>query len=272
MDYGTTGTRTVTAFFDSRSDADEAVAGLMQEGIPRANIQLVPGAEGGTMATSRQEEGGFWETLKDIFMPDEDRYTYAEGLRRGGFLVTVTGVGTAEYSRVLDILDSEGTVNLDERVESWRTEGWSGYEGWSGRDTGTLEPTSDTEEVIPVAEEELRVGKRDVSHGKVRVRSYIVEEPVSEDVNLRDERVRVERRPADRPLSGDERLFQDRTIDVEERGEEAVVDKSARVKEEVAVKKDVERRTEHVSDTVRRTEVEIEDERGTPLPKAGRRR
>ena len=57
-------------------------------------------------------------------------------------------------------------------------------------------------------------------------------------------------------------MFQDRTIEVEEKSEEAVVSKDARVKEELVVKKDVEQRTETVSDTVRRTEVEVEDERG----------
>jgi hypothetical protein len=39
--------------------------------------------------------------------------------------------------------------------------------------------TASDDEVIPVAEEELHVGKRDVSHGRVRIRSYVVEGPVS---------------------------------------------------------------------------------------------
>jgi uncharacterized protein (TIGR02271 family) len=118
------------------------------------------------------------------------------------------------------------------------------------------------EEVIPVAEERLRVGKRDVSHGRVRVRSYVVETPVEEQVTLREERVAVERRPADRALGDAERAFQERTIEAEERGEEAVVSKQARVTEEVVVRKEAEQRTETVSDTVRQTEVEVEDERG----------
>jgi uncharacterized protein (TIGR02271 family) len=96
----------------------------------------------------------------------------------------------------------------------------------------------------------------------VKVKSHVVETPFTEQVNLQQERVSVERRPVDRPLSGNERAFQDRTIEVEQRGEEAVVSKDARVKEEVVVKKeDVQQRTERVSDTVRRTGVEVEDER-----------
>jgi uncharacterized protein (TIGR02271 family) len=84
--------------------------------------------------------------------------------------------------------------------------------------------------VIPVVEEELRVGKRDVHQGEVKVKSHVVETPFTEQVNLQQERVSVERRPVDRPLSGNERAFQDRTIEVEQRGEEAVVSKDARVK------------------------------------------
>ncbi len=117
------------------------------------------------------------------------------------------------------------------------------------------------QEVIPVAEEQLRVGKRDVSHGRVRVRSYVVEEPVQESVNLRQENVSIKRRPVDRPLQGNDEIFRERTIEVEERGEEAVVSKDARVTEELVVSKDVDERTEEVSDTVRRTKVEVEDER-----------
>ena len=102
----------------------------------------------------------------------------------------------------------------------------------------------------------------------MRVRSYVVEQPVQEQVNLRDESVNVERRPVDRPLTGADRdrAFQERTIEAEEKSEEAVVNKEARVKEELVVNKDVNQRTETVSDTVRRTEVDVQDERGNRRP------
>ncbi len=124
--------------------------------------------------------------------------------------------------------------------------------------------TSGGDEVIPIAEEELHVGKRQVGQGRVRIQSRVVERPVEEQVSLREEHVEVERRPVSGTtqagtLGGDP--FQERTIEVEERSEEAVVSKEARVVEEVVVRKDVEQRTETVSDTVRRTEVDVEDER-----------
>jgi len=125
------------------------------------------------------------------------------------------------------------------------------------------------EEVIPVVEEELRIGKRDVSHGRVRVRAYVVDTPINESVNLRDEHVHVERRPVDRNLSDADRAFQERTIQAEEHSEEAIVSKEARVKEELVLRKDVEQRTETVSDKVRSTKVEVEDERGNAVNRDG---
>ena len=184
------------------------------------------------------------------------------------------------YDRVLDILDDEGTVDLEQRSQSWRSEGWTGYSGMgagagsTARSTGTTATartgtanattnlTANNEEVIPVTEEHLRVGKREVSHGRVRVRSYVVETPVQEQVGLREEHVTIQRRAVDRPVTGTENLFQDRVIEAEERAEEAVVAKEARVKEELVIGKTAEERTQTISDTVRRTEVEVEDERG----------
>ena len=313
---GTGAQRTITAFFENRQDASEAVQRLHAEGFARDSVRLVEGSQGGqsgqssaTRSTANDDEGfGFWEGLKDLFLPDEDRATYAEGLRRGGYLVTVT-TREANYERALDILDDEGTIDIDERASSWKSEGWTG-QGASGRGgstgstgalagmaaaagsagltsgasgsgsatartghtgmgttagTGTARGSTAGEEVIPVVEEELRVGKREVSGGRVRVRSYVVETPIQEQVNLRQEHVSVERRPANRPVSDADRTFQDRTIEATEKREEAVVSKDARVKEELVVKKDVDQRTQTVSDTVRKTEVEVDDERNSRL-------
>ncbi|MBD2750101.1 YsnF/AvaK domain-containing protein [Microvirga sp. BT688] len=307
---GSASRRLVTAFFDSRTDAEEAISRLHAAGIPRDGIRLTPSEQSsGTSGSAGnhsfpEASNSLWESLRDLFLPDEDRHTYAEGLRRGGSLVSVSA-SDADYERVIDILDDEGTIDIDERSSSWRSEGWSGSStsgvslaetanvttgssatsgtataatdvgaglGAASMNTASGRTTSDRGEVIPVAEEELHVGKRDVSHGRVRVRSYVVERPVSEQVSLREEHVAVERRPVSGvtqagTISGDP--FQERTIEVEERGEEAVVSKEARVVEEVVVRKDAEQRTETISDTVRRTEVDVEDERSAGASSTG---
>ena len=122
--------------------------------------------------------------------------------------------------------------------------------------------TAPNDAMIEVIDEQLRVGKREVAAGAVRVRSYIVERPVEEQVRLREEHISVDRRPMDRPADG--AAFQDRTI------EEAVISKDVRVVEEIGLRKEASERVETVRDTVRQTEVEIEH--GTALaPKVTRR-
>ncbi len=126
------------------------------------------------------------------------------------------------------------------------------------------------EDVLQVVEERLDVGKRAVSRGKVRLHSYVVENQVSENVNLRDETVTVDRRVVDRPVAAlGADAFQERTIEMEEIDEEAVVAKTARVVEEVGIRKDATDRVETVRDTVRSTKVDVEDGRTTGTTATG---
>lgn len=284
------GTSSVSAMFDSEAEASRAVDRLGAAGIPPAQIRQVAGnAQATTRPAGQENDKGFWESLGDFFFPDEDRYTYAEGLSRGGYLVTVTDLSGTQYDTALDILDDEGSINLDERAENWRSEGWGGYEsspyasrspassyGRPGEmtaalkspyiDNDTLARSGSTtgdhalnqDEAIPVIEERLRVGKRATGHGRVRVRAYTVEEPVHESVELREERVEIERRPVDREVTSADGAFQDRTLEAEEYREEAVIQKEARVVEEIGLRKTSESHREDITDTVRRTEVEID--------------
>jgi len=112
---------------------------------------------------------------------------------------------------------------------------------------------------IPVVEEQLRVGKREVQRGGVRIYSRVVETPVNESVSLREEHVDVQRRRVDEPLNpADLAAFKEQSIELRETAEEAVVEKSARIVEEVTVGKQVSERQEQIHDTVRHTEVDVQ--------------
>ena len=117
-------TRSVTAFFDTQDAADKARTDLISAGLSPDTISLLGGSD--AAMTTGAEEGGFWHALKEFFIPDEDRYTYAEGLRRGGYALSVR-TGSDHYDRALDILDADGAVDIDEREQSWRADGWSGF-------------------------------------------------------------------------------------------------------------------------------------------------
>src|SRR3954447_22300215 len=114
---------------------------------------------------------------------------------------------------------------------------------------------------IPVVEEELSVGKREVASGGVRVTSSVQEKPVEQMVTLREERVEADHRPVDRELSPEEaeKAFEEKTVEMTGTSEEAEVHKKARVVGEVVLGKQVEEREETVRDTVRRSDVEVDE-------------
>ena len=115
------------------------------------------------------------------------------------------------------------------------------------------------EVVLPVIEEEIRIGKREVDRVGARVTTRVVETPVQESVTLRNEQVHVERRPVDRPVrDGEIADFVEGTLEVHARSEEAVVHKQARVVEEVVISKGATEREETVRDTVKRTDVDVD--------------
>jgi uncharacterized protein (TIGR02271 family) len=115
---------------------------------------------------------------------------------------------------------------------------------------------SEEQATIPVIEEQLQVGKREVAKGGIRLRTRIVENEVQENINLREEKIRVERTPVNRPANVTD--LKEEQIEVTERAEVPVVSKEARVVEEVSLNKEVTEKEESVKDTVRSTQVEIE--------------
>lgn len=110
---------------------------------------------------------------------------------------------------------------------------------------------------VPVIKDDIQVGKRDVQEGTTRVQKRTVEKPVEENVRLRDEDVRVERREANRPVKDPDKAFQEQTIEMTETNEVPMVSKAARVMGGVALQKEVQQKKETVRDTVRKTEVEV---------------
>jgi len=129
-----------------------------------------------------------------------------------------------------------------------------------GRGANIATGAAEGEIRVPVVEEQLQVGKREVDLGEVEIRRRVVEEEQTVPVTLRREEVQVEQvgTPA-RPLRPGEEAFQEGTIRVAVRGEEAVVAKEAVVTGEVVFEKDVTNEQQQVGGTVRRTEVDFDE-------------
>jgi len=267
------------------ADVSDSSLAAGAPGVVGTPLGAAPETGTTSTTTSSWGSGGILSRLRSAGVPEDDSHMYAEGVRRGGSLV-IARLADDNVDRGLEIMSNYRPVDIDERGSQWRTEGWTRYDESAGPYTGSgltdaaaaMRTTNETttartgstrtaqtgdETVIPIVEEQLSVGKREIERGGVRIRSYVVETPVEETVRLRDETINVERRRVDRPagdITGD--AFRERTIELTETDEEAVVAKTARVTEEVVISKDVTERTEQVSDTVRRTEVDVENTTG----------
>jgi uncharacterized protein (TIGR02271 family) len=288
--------KTLVALYDTFTDAEQVVQELIADGCTRSAIHLAldrtkrpATAQAALEWDAAYEEANLVDTLVDLGVPNDEASAYAEGVRRGGALVVVES-SDERAERGMAILRRMHPVDLHERTAQWRQEGWTGSDA-----TTTATPTSRTatttrraqeqarattrvadrgasprrvegqEEVtIPVVEEDLTIGTREVERGHVRIYSRVTERPVEEAVRLREERVTVERRPVDRPATdADFAAAEKEVIELTETAEEPVVSKRARVVEEVVVQKEVAEHTETVRGIERHTDVDVQREPGT---------
>ena len=206
---------------------------------------------------------GIGNFFSSLFGGSDDSDRYSRVAERSS-LVTVHAQSEDEAERAADILDDNGAVDVNERDAQYSglSTGMKMTTGTGMVGTGLTNATlnTNTGDTIKVVEENLQVGKREVETGGVRIRSRIVPRPVEESLRLREERVTVQRNPVNRPATAaDLNAFKDSQIELTEYDEKAVVSKTANVVEEISIGKEVTERDEVIRDTLRKTEVDIEN-------------
>lgn len=294
---------TIVAVFDTADHAQAARTALLSAGVPADAIELHAGPAmttatgtgtlaGTTGAVAPVREQGFWSSLFGGSDYDDDATVYDRSVASGSTVLTVKAPDE-HVTRVMEILESHHPIDIDERA--------AGYGLTTGTRPALATPALATpalanpvmapavapdmprtapvtapatapltavgssleEETLQLSAESLAVGKRLVNRGGTRIRRYVVETPVEESVTLHDEKVVLERRPvADGRTVGTDG-FTERTIEMIESAEEAVVTKTARVVEEIGLRKEATDRVETVRDTVRKEEVEVVKVPGT---------
>lgn len=256
-------THTVVGIFDDKGEAQSAMNELVDSGFVQENIDISnstadvattdAAAENSYADSDADANTGIGDRISNFFSSlfDDDstvqNYTNAAGDADAILTVQVDSDERARTAQ--EILDRNGAIDVDERGASY-----------AGRNLAEGSTDADATTTIPVVEENLRVGKREVESGGARIRSRIVERPVEESIRLREEHVVVNRRPVDREVTdADLRDFQPGEMEITEHAEVPVVGKEARVVEEVEVSKTVTEREETIRDTVRSTDVEVEE-------------
>ncbi|MCC2546775.1 YsnF/AvaK domain-containing protein [Hymenobacter sp. BT175] len=247
--------QTVIGVFESGSTAQQAIDQLTAKGITRDNIDVSSQSSTGD-ATSHSSDDSIGGFFRNLFDSDDEANTYSQVARRGT-VITVHAQSPQLAENARDILDQCGAVDVNERAQYYQQNSGQQNNLAAGTQTGQ------TSGAIPIIEENLQVGKRVVETGGARLRSRIIERPVEEHLRLREEHVHVERTAVNRPATeADLRNFQEGEIEITEHAEVPVVSKEARVVGEVTLGKEVQERDETVRDTVRRTDVEVEQLRG----------
>jgi hypothetical protein len=231
----------LVAVYPSRNEAERAFRAALGSGIPSDNIRI------------SGDRPHVWDWLFSRHVPERDRTYYRTHLAEGRTALSVLldgGASSAKIDMVEEILERYHPVDVHIEAEDGSTSAVS----VKARGPAARAAKGREEEIIPLPKEELKVGTR--ATDRVRhIRTYVVEEPVEQEVSLRDEQLIVERRPATTGAAGE---ISERNYEFRERHEEPVVEKMTRADEELVVRKEARQHTERVRGTVRRTEVKQE--------------
>jgi uncharacterized protein (TIGR02271 family) len=267
-------THTVIGLFDNKNEARVAMEELVEQGFIRESIDVSDRRYDDsttTNTTGTTTNTGVGDSISNFFSSlfgdDETTAQNYTSLAQDADAILTVQVDSEERARAAaEILDRHGAIDLDERSAQYQQTNYAQTSGTTQNtttDTAQNTATTEGEMSIPVIQEELQVGKRAVERGGARIRSRIVEKPVEETLRLREEHIVVNRHPVNRAVTdSDLQNIQEGDIELTERAEEAVVAKQARVVEEVSVGKQVSEREETIRDTVRRTDVDVEETGG----------
>ncbi len=252
---------TYIALFHHKDHAEAALQDLEGAGFSQSAVTVIGGGNGAGYSEAAGVYGsgygtGSQSSLADVGVPEADQKHLQDGLDAGGTVLVLEGAGDRAEA-IEKIFHAHSTKKIDE-TDVTRREAYVAPVVAAP----VAAPVAAETAVIPVVEEELAVGKREVDRGGVRVYRRVVEEPVSADVTLREEHVVVDRRPVDRAVTESDLRGGNRTIELTETAEEAVVGKTSRVVEEVRLGKEASEHVETIHDTVRHTEVDVEPVEG----------
>jgi uncharacterized protein (TIGR02271 family) len=265
--------------YDTLPHAEKAVTILKAAGYNDSDISVVNQrtleAHGADDVEIR--EPGLWRRLFGSTVLDHEATVYGRAVENGGVVVTVR-VASSDVPRVMGLLDTHNPVDVLKRAAmvgalpatlvakaaaGVGTASAAAAAATSAPVSATAKAVAATaspspSDVIRLAEEQLNVGKRLVQDGSTRIRRFVTERPVEASVTLHEEHAQVLRRAITDPGYIADVDWSDRTIEVTESAEQAVVSKNSRVVEEVVVRKEGTDRVETIKDKVRRQELEVE--------------
>jgi uncharacterized protein (TIGR02271 family) len=254
--------QTIVAAYDTAAHAQAAVDALKAGGFHADDVSMFDKNRVGL------REPGLWQRMFGGGLAQHEADVYSQSLERGGMVVAVRvpdsevahATGILDLHRPIDVHDRAVTTGLAPaaRVEAAASSIAAAPIATDQRVAVSPKLAAAHEEVLRLAEEQLQVGKRMVETGRTRVRRFVTERDVAADVTLHEEHADVLRRAVTDPKYIGDIDWADATIEVRETAEQALVSKTARVVEEVALRNIGSDHVETVHDKIRRQQVEIE--------------
>jgi uncharacterized protein (TIGR02271 family) len=264
----------IVTLFDTAEHAEAARINLVAAGFPNSEISLVSNK---TLAAGGQTlyEPGLWHRLFGRDIEQHEATVYGRTVESGGTVLTLR-VPETDVPRAMGILNTHNAVDVRNRAidhgllpATVAAAAAAPIVTKVASVAATITAPVSQDQILRLAEEQLEVGKRLVEEGTTRIRRFVTERPVEAKITLHDEHAEVIRRAVTDPGFLKDIDWTDRTIEVRETAEEAVVSKSARIAEEVVISKTGRDRVETVKDTVRRQQVEVERLATEKAKKAG---
>ena len=271
---------TIVAVYDTQAHADAAVKALKAGGFADADISVFNAdrlASDKKSIAAGLRQAGLWNRLFGDDIHEHEATVYGKSLEQGGVVVSARVLDT-EVAHAVAILDLHRPVDIHDRAVTTGVAPAAHVEAVEKKIDAMPLATAQkialpkvaqaNNEVLRLAEEQLQVGKRLVDTGRTRVRRFVTERPVSADVTLHEEHADVLRRAVTDPKYVGDIDWADKEIEVVETAEQALANKTARIVEEVSLRKIGTDRVETVHDKIRRQQVEIErvGPDGRPLP------
>jgi uncharacterized protein (TIGR02271 family) len=250
--------QTIVAAFDNAAQAQAAVEGLKAGGFHADDISAFDRNRVGL------REPGLWQRMFGGGLAQHEANVYGQSLQQGGMVVLVR-VPDSEVAHATGILDIHRPIDVKDRAITTGLAPAAKIEAGAAAPIAAVQKVAVSpklaemlDEVLRLAEEQLQVGKRVVETGLTRVRRFVTEKEVAADVSLHEEHAEVLRRAITDPKYIGDIDWADATIEVRETAEQALVSKTARVIEEVRLKKIGSDHVETVHYKIRRQQVEIE--------------
>lgn len=242
--------KTVIGLFNNLGDATSTLSDFARLGLTPDKVGVLSSAQGASAITG----------MNPLEIPEIGRaaanppmITWLKSPGGVAGALGRLGVSKGDAARCIDTLRRGGTLEAVLVEDGKEADAQAIMRARSAR----YEDTDDL--VIPIVQEELEVGKRIVESGGVRVSTRVKAVPVEKIVTVREERVTVERRVIDRPVSERDHAFEERAYELKANAEEPFITKRAHIVEEIRVHKDASEHEEKIQDRLRHTDVDVSE-------------